>query len=95
MVGAEAARTGPTVIVSDNGANITAARLGRGVLSMVPVTFDTAAVHPIQVPLAAAKTRFAWDSKAQGEQTKQISDERIGRMIGSVPLDLMAESMTP
>ena len=38
VIGNEAAHTRPGVIVSNDGANMTAARLGRGVIAVVPVT---------------------------------------------------------
>jgi len=89
VVGSEAARTRPAVIVSNDGANTAAARLGRGVVTVVPVTSNTAVVHPFQVLLAADGTGLAVDSKAQAEQIRSVSVERIGRMVGSVPLYLM------
>ena len=88
-LGAEAARTRPAVIVSNDGANTTAARLGHGVVTVVPITTNTERVHPFQVLLTAQDTGLESDSKAQAEQVRSISIERIGRPIGLVPLDLM------
>ncbi len=48
-VGSEAARTRPAVIVSNDGANSSARRLGRGVITVVPVTSNTEWVYPFQV----------------------------------------------
>ena len=89
-LGAEAARTRPAVIVSNDGANTTAARMGHGVVTVVPITTNTERVHPFQVLLTAQDTGLERDSKAQAEQVRSISVERIGRPIGLVPLDLMA-----
>ena len=88
--GAEAARRRPAVIVSNDGANTSAAYLGRGVVTVVPVTSNTASIHPFQVLLTAADTGLALGSKAQAEQIRSVSVERVGRIVGSVPLDLMA-----
>ena len=44
---------------------------------------------PFQVLLAAADTGLERDSKAQAEQVRSISVERIGRLIGQIPVDLM------
>lgn len=91
VVGAEAARTRPAVIVSNDGANTVAARLGRGVVTVVPVTSNIAQVHPFQVLLAAPDTGLRLDSKAQVEQLRSVAVERVGGLVGRVPLDLMAQ----
>lgn len=89
--GAEAARTRPAVIVSNDGANTTAARLGRGVVTVVPATSNTAVIHPFQVLMTAADTGLRVDSKAQAEQVRAVSVERVGGLAGLLPLDLMAQ----
>ena len=89
--GAEAARTRPAVIVSNDGANTTAARLEHGVVTVVPITSNTERIYPFQVLLTADHTGLQHDSKAQAEQVRSISVERIGRPIGLVPFDLMAQ----
>ena len=91
VVGTESARTRPAVIVSNDGANRTAALLGRGVVTVVPVTSNTEVVHPFQVMLAAASTGLSLDSKAQAEQIRSVDVNRIGSLVGMVPLDLMAQ----
>ena len=91
VVGAEAARTRPAVIVSNDGANTVAARLGRGVVTVVPVTSNIAQVHPFQVLLAAQDTGLRLDSKAQVEQLRSVAVERVGGLVGRVPLNLMAQ----
>lgn len=88
--GSEAAKRRPAVIISNDGANGAAARLGRGVLTVVPVTSDVRRVHPFQVLLRAAETGLRWDSKAQAEQIRSVAVERIGRRLGSVPAARMA-----
>ena len=89
-LGAEAAQTRPAVIVSSDGANTTAARLGRGVVTVVPITSNIRRILPFQVLLTADDTGLERDSKAQAEQVRSISVERIGRPIGLVPANLMA-----
>jgi mRNA interferase MazF len=88
--GAEAVRRRPAVIVSNDGANRTAERLGRGVLTVVPVTSNTRRVHPFQVLLAAAETGLRVESKAQAEQVRSVAIERVGRQVGRVPASTMA-----
>ena len=91
VIGTESARARPAVIVSNDGANTTAAVLGRGVVTVVPVTSNTEVVHPFQVILEAASTGLSIDSKAQAEQIRSVDVRRIGDMIGMAPLDLMAQ----
>jgi mRNA interferase MazF len=91
VIGSEAARTRPAVIVSNDGANTSAARLGRGVVTVVPVTSNIARVHPFQVLLPASETGLAQVSKAQAEQVRSVAVQRIGSIVGSVPFDLMEE----
>lgn len=80
--GSEADELRPVVRVSNDGSNSTAERLGRGVVTVVPVTSNTAHVAPFQVFLAAKDTGLNLDSKAQAEQVRSIGVQRIGRVIG-------------
>jgi mRNA interferase MazF len=87
--GSEASKRRPAVIVSNDGANAIAARLGRGVLTVVPVTSNTRHVYPFQVLLPSADTGLQLDSKAQAEQIRSVAIERIGGQIGRMPPMLM------
>lgn len=89
VVGSEASRTRPAVLVSNDGANTTAARLNRGVVTVVPVTTNIERVFAFQVLLSAAETGLAADSKAQAEQVRSLAVERVGRLIGTVPYEVM------
>jgi mRNA interferase MazF len=89
--GSEASKTRPGVIVSNDAANATASRLGRGVLTVVPVTSSVTRVYPFQVLLPASQTGLPHDAKAQAEQVRSVAVERIGRRIGQAPPALMAE----
>ena len=81
-LGAESSKRRPAVIVSNDGANTAASRLGRGVITVVPVTSNTAKVFAFQVLLDADETGLPHDSKAQAEQVRSVSVERIGERIG-------------
>jgi mRNA interferase MazF len=61
--GAEANKRRPAVIVSNDGANATAARLGHGVITVVPVTSNIDRIYPFQVLLRSAVTGLERDSK--------------------------------
>jgi mRNA interferase MazF len=89
--GTEANKSRPAVIVSNDGANGTATRLGRGVLTVVPVTSNVDRVYPFQVLLPAESTGLSVDSKAQAEQVRSVDVERVQRRLGSVPSELMRE----
>lgn len=89
VVGAEANRRRPAVIVSNDAANATAARLRRGVLTVVPVTSNVARVYPFQVKLSGKRTGMRKESKAQAEQVRSVAVERIGPLVGRVPADVM------
>jgi mRNA interferase MazF len=78
------------VVVSNDGANSTAQQLGRGVVTVVPVTSSTDRVYPFQVLLPATDTGIDRDSKAQAEQVRSVAVERVGARIGAVPPELLA-----
>jgi mRNA interferase MazF len=89
--GSEASKTRPAVIVSNDAANATASRLGRGVITVVPVTSSAERVYPFQVLLPAGRTGLAQDSKAQAEQVRSVAVERIGRRLGTLPPELIGQ----
>src|SRR6202142_97772 len=90
-LGSEASKTRPAVVVSNDAANATATRLGQGVITVVPVTSNTARVYPFQVLLPARQTGLPRDSKAQAEQVRSVAAERIGNRIGQLPAALLTE----
>jgi len=89
--GSEANKRRPAVIVSNDRANASAERLGRGVVTVVPVTSNVARIFPFQTLLPAELTGLRVDSKAQAEQVRSVSLERVGGVLGRVPSPVMAE----
>jgi len=89
--GSEANKRRPVVIVSNDAANSTAARLGRGVITVVPVTSNVEHVYPFQVLLPAVQTGLDRDSKAVAEQVRSIAVERLGDHLGVVPHTIMLD----
>jgi mRNA interferase MazF len=87
--GSEANDRRPAVIVSNDVANATATRFGRGVVTVVPLTTSLARVYPFQVLLPASGTGLSRDSKAQAEQVRALDVGRIGDYLGLVPFALM------
>ena len=90
-LGSQADTLRPAVIVSNDQANAAAERLGRGVVTVVPVPSGISRVHPFQVFLPAAETGLPRDSKAQAEQVRSVSVERIGHTVGRLPRILQTE----
>ena len=89
--GSEASKRRPAVVISNDGANATAARLQRGVITVVPVTSNVKRIYPFQVMLPAAQCGLPRDSKAQAEQVRSIAVERVGRRVGQLPAPLLSD----
>jgi len=89
--GSESNKRRPAVIVSNDAANLAAERLGRGVVTIVPVTSNLERVYPFQVPLPAAATGLSRTSKAQAEQVRSVAVERVGARLGVIPPAIMLD----
>lgn len=89
--GSEAATRRPAVLVSNDRANSTAHRLGRGVVTVVPVTSATDRLFPFQVLLPATQTGLRVDSKAQAEQVRSVAVERVGPVLGRLTPSLASD----
>ncbi len=87
----EADKRRPAIIVSNDRANTTAARLGRGVVTVVPVTSNVARVFPFQLLLPAGETGLRIDSKAHCEQVRSVSVQRLGPVLGRLPAPIMGQ----
>lgn len=86
----EADKCRPVILVSNDAANATAARLGRGVLTVVPVTSNVTRVYAFQVLLGAGTGGLPVASKAQAEQVRSVAVERIGALVGRIPAPSLA-----
>jgi mRNA interferase MazF len=78
----EASKRRPAIVVSNDRATETAARLGRGVVTVVPITSNVERVFPFQVLLPAQPAGLPVESKAQAEQVRSVSVERLGPVLG-------------
>jgi mRNA interferase MazF len=87
--GTEADKRRPAVVVSNEGANRTAQALGRGVVTVVPVTGRTGTVYPFQVLLPARSCGLPRASKAQAEQIRSVSVQRITGVVGRLSPGLL------
>ena len=88
--GSEANKRRPAIVVSNDRASAAAARLGAGVVTVVPVTSNVQRVFPFQVLLPAMLSGLRVDSKAQAEQVQAVSVDRLGPVLAQLPADLMA-----
>ena len=91
VVGSEAGKRRPAVIVSNDRANAAAERVGRGVVTVVPITSNVTRIFAFQVRLPAAVAGLRVESKAQAEQVRSVAIERLGPVLGRLPLSLMSE----
>lgn len=89
--GSEVDKRRPAVIVSNDASNAITSRLRRGLVTVVPLTSNIARVYSFQVFLAAARTGLSRDSKAQADQMRAVSVERVGDRIGLVPYALLSK----
>jgi mRNA interferase MazF len=87
----EANKIRPAVIVSNDGANRSAEQSGKGVITVVPITSNISRVYHFQVFLPAEATGLHHDSKAQAEQVRAVTTERLGKYVGTVPYSIMEE----
>lgn len=90
-VGSEQGKVRPVIIVSNNAANSSAERRGRGVITVIPVTSNVQAVYPFQVLMPREDTGLPAHSKAQAEQVRPISTDRLVRHIATLPAALMRD----
>jgi mRNA interferase MazF len=91
---AEQNKTRPCVIVSNDGSNATAQRLGRGVVTIVPITthvsfvgvgFEVAVTSPDDI----AAMGLAGTSRVQANQVRTVSTARLARRIGRCRAELL------
>ena len=87
----EANKRRPAVVVSNDGANRAAQGAGSGVITVVPVTTSTARVYPFQVLLPARSCGLTKKSKAQAEQIRSISVQRVAGTAGRLTSALLSE----
>lgn len=88
-IGSEQGKVRPVIIVSNNAANASATRRGRGVVTVVPVTSNVRSIYPFQVLLSQESTGLPTHSKAQAEQVRSISTDRLVRPIARLTAELM------
>jgi mRNA interferase MazF len=91
VVGTEQGKVRPAVVVSSNAANDSAERRGRGVVTVVPLTSNVKSVYPFQVLLRREDSGMSIDSKAQAEQVRSVSTDRMVRRLGTVQAEALRQ----
>jgi len=90
VIGSEAAKRRPVIVVSNNAANRAAAARRQGVVTVVPVTSNTARVYPFQVLLPVDPAiGLNVESKGQAEQVRSIDVARVTQRLGALPPALL------
>ena len=87
--GNEANKRRPAIVVSNDRANAAAERSGRGVVTVVPLTSIVSRIYPFQVLIPGDASGLRADSKAQAEQVRSVSVDRLGTALGQVPAGAM------
>jgi mRNA interferase MazF len=82
----EAASTRPAIVVSSNDANNLSPAI-----AVIPMTSNLERVYPNEYVLKREQTGLEHDSKAQIQLIRSIGRQRIRRVLGSVPNELMPE----
>ncbi len=88
-IGSEAARTRPALIVG-RAPLVDYAMTNGGTVTVVPLTTNTNRVFDFQVLIPAESSSLRVDSKAQAEQVRTISTERLLHQEGAVNDEVMA-----
>lgn len=89
--GSEQGKVRPVIIVSSNAANDSANRRGRGVVTVVPLTSNVRTIYPFQTLLPQEETGLPATCKAQAEQVRSISTQRLVRHVAGLTAELMAQ----
>ncbi len=62
-----------------------------GVVNVVPLTSNVRRIHPFQVLIPASQAGIDFDSRAQAEQLRAVSFERLLAHPGHLPPPLMRQ----
>lgn len=76
-VGSESSKRRPAIVVSNNGANVSAWQGGQGVITIVPLTTASRRPYDFQVLIPSSQSGLANDSIAQAEQVRSVDVRRI------------------
>ena len=81
--------------MSNDAYTAAARRLGRGVLTVVPLTSNVKRVLSFQVLVSKRGSGLAVDSKAQAEQVRAVDMGRLVNRVGKLSTEEGRRSTTP
>jgi mRNA interferase MazF len=87
----EADKSRPVVVVSNDHSNEAVDILGRGVVTVVPLTSNTQRVLDFHVVAEPHESGLTRTSKAQPEQIRALSEKRFLRRLGALTPSRMWE----
>lgn len=90
-IGAEQRKLRPVVVVSNDGANLSATTRGRGGLTVVPLTRNLGTLLPIHTRIRAEESGLPAESKAQAEQIRSLDVSRLRDVVAVLSHERMAE----
>ena len=97
VIGNEANKCRPAVIMSSDASNEAVAKLGRGMVSVVPLTSSSRRVLPFQVLMAPdGSNGLSQVSKAHAEQIRSVDSSRLMSLVGQLrreDLEAVAEAI--
>lgn len=79
------------MVVSNDGANLSATSRGRGVVTVVPLTRNVARILPMHTLVPATESGLPADSKAQAEQIRSVDVSRLRTVVAVLPHERVAE----
>ena len=89
--GSEQHKTRPAIVVSNNAANASAQRAGRGVITVVPLTSSRTTPLAHQVAAPSEHTGLSRDGVVQTEQIRAVDISRVHQTGRTVNPRLMRE----
>lgn len=89
--GAEQSKTRPAVVVTNDGANIAAERVGHGVVAVVPMTTNTRQSRHFQVLVSRQHSGLRDESVVQCEQIRSVDISRVTTSRYILPQSVMEE----
>jgi mRNA interferase MazF len=92
VLGAEADKRRPAIVVSNDAANRSAEAHGHGVITVVPVTSNTSRVYPFQARIPPdGSSGLTVESKAQAEQVRSVDVSRVARRLGALSAPVLRD----
>lgn len=90
VVGSEANKVRPAIVVSSDLSNAAVVRTGSGMITVIPLTSNLTRIYPFQALVRAAHSGLPFDSKAQAEQVRSVDARRVLDVAAQLPAETVA-----